>query len=124
MKYLFFIVGLISVGLGLVGTIIPGIPTTPLLLLSAWCFSKSSKRLELWILNNDLTGTIIKNWRDYKGLSRKSKIFSILVIIPSFYLSCHFISNTLIDIILIITCITLCLYLITRPEPPEIQTGD
>ena len=124
MKYLFFIVGLISVGLGLVGTIIPGIPTTPLLLLSAWCFSKSSKRLELWIINNKLTGPIIKNWSDYKGLTRKSKIFSILIIIPSFYLSCHLISNTIIDIVLITTCITLCFYLITRPEPPKIDNGD
>ena len=124
MKYLFFIVGLISVGLGLVGTIITGIPTTQLLLLSAWCFSKSSKRLELWIINNKLTGPIIKNWRDYKGLTRKSKIFSILIIIPSFYLSCHLISNTIIDIVLITTCITLCFYLITRPEPPKIDNGD
>lgn len=117
-KYFFIGLGFLFIGLGFIGIIIPGIPTTPFLLLSAWFFSKSSSFLENWLINHKLFGPLIRNWNKHKSISRKSKIIAVIIIIPTFAFSIYSSLNTIIDILLGITCISLCTYLISRPEPP------
>ena len=115
---MFIGLGLLFVGVGFIGIIIPGIPTTPFLLLSAWFFSKSSLFLEKWLIDHRIFGPLIQDWKDHKSISRKSKIIAVIVIIPTFAFSIYSSLNMIIDILLGITCISLCAYLISRPEPP------
>jgi len=117
-KYLFIGLGSLFVFLGFIGIVIPGIPTTPFLLLSAWFFSKSSSFLENWLINHKLFGPLIRDWNEHKSISRKSKIVAVIIIIPTFTFSIYSSLNMIIDILLGITCISLCAYLISRPEPP------
>ena len=117
-KYLFIGLGSFFVCLGFIGIIIPGIPTTPFLLLSAWFFSKSSSFLENWLINHKLFGPLIRDWNEHKSISRKSKIVAVIIIIPTFAFSIYSSLNMTIDILLGITCISLCAFLISRPEPP------
>ncbi len=117
-KYIYISLGLIFVGLAFLGVFLPGIPTTPLILLSAWFFSKSSQRLEKWLKNNKTFGPLILNWEKYRGINRKSKIVAICLIIPTFAFSIYSISIIQIKIFLGLFCVSLCSYLITRPEPP------
>ena len=117
-KYLFIGLGSLLVCLGFIGIVIPGIPTTPFLLLSAWFFSKSSSFLENWLINHKLFGPLIRDWNEHKSISRKSKIIAVIIIIPTFTFSIYSSLNMIIDILLGITCISLCAYLISRPEPP------
>ena len=117
-KYIYISLGLIFVGLAFLGVFLPGIPTTPLILLSAWFFSKSSQRLEKWLKNHKTFGPLILNWEKYRGINRKSKIVAICLIIPTFAFSIHSISIIQIKIFLGLFCVSLCSYLITRPEPP------
>ena len=77
-KYIYISLGLIFVGLAFLGVFLPGIPTTPLILLSAWFFSKSSQRLEKWLKNHKTFGPLILNWEKYRGINRKSKIVNDL----------------------------------------------
>mgnify|MGYP001003010820 FL=1 len=120
-KYIYITLGLIFVGLGFLGVFLPGIPTTPFVLLGAWFFSRSSKYLENWLVNHKTFGSFIIDWRKYKGIKRKSKIVAISVIIPTFTFSIYSSSNIYIKILLGAFCITLCAYLLTRPEPPMIK---
>ena len=106
------------VGLGFLGIFVPGIPTTPLILLAAWFFSRSSKHLEKWLINHKTFGPLIIDWKKYKGIKRKSKIISICLIIPTFSFTIYSISNFYLQFSLGLFCICLCTYLITRPEPP------
>ena len=106
------------VGLGFLGVFVPGIPTTPLILLAAWFFSRSSKDLEQWLINHKTFGPLIIDWKKYKGIKRKSKIISICLIIPTFSFTIYSISNFYLQLSLGLFCICLCTYLITRPEPP------
>ena len=115
---MFIGLGSLFVCLGFIGIIIPGIPTTPFLLLSAWFFSKSSSFLENWLINHKLFGPLIRDWNEHKSISRKSKIVAVIIIIPTFAFSIYSSLNMTIDILLGITCISLCGYLISRPEPP------
>ena len=120
-KYLFIGLGSFFVCLGFIGIIIPGIPTTVFLLLSAWFFSRSSPFLENWLINHKLFGRLIRDWNEHKSISRKSKIVAVIIIIPTFSFSIYSSLNITIDILLGIICISLCAFLISRPEPPQEQ---
>ncbi len=88
-----FICGFISMVIGLIGIPVPGLPTTPLMILAAACFAKSSQRFYDWIIHNKLFGHHVKNYREGKGIPRKSKpiilgtmwtfvLFAVLIAIP------------------------------------------
>lgn len=75
LKYLYIALGLISLTLGLLGIVTPGLPTTPFLLLTAFLFAKGSPRLHQKLLEHKLTGRYIK--RVNAGLSLKARLISI-----------------------------------------------
>ncbi len=75
LKYIYLILGLISLALGLLGIVTPGLPTTPFLLLTAFLFAKSSPKLHQWLLDNKITGQYIN--RVNTGFSLKARLYSI-----------------------------------------------
>ncbi|SJZ32415.1 YbaN family protein [Selenihalanaerobacter shriftii] len=76
-RILLIIIGSISVLLGIIGVILPVIPTTPFLLLAAICYARSSERFYNWLLSNKLLGRFIKDYREGKGIPLKAKILAI-----------------------------------------------
>lgn len=77
-KVVFIIVGTISVALGLIGIIIPLLPTTPLLLLAAACFARSSPKFHSWLFHNPWFGTYLTNYKEGRGIPSKIKVYSIV----------------------------------------------
>ena len=73
-KWLLIGVGTFFVGLGIIGIILPILPTTPFLLLATACYARSSEKFYNWLLNNKWVGKYIKNYREGKGISLKAKI--------------------------------------------------
>ena len=93
-KPVFFTIGILSLSLGYVGIVVPGLPTTVFILIAAWAFSKCSERFTLWLESHRIFGPIILNWKTYRGLSRRAKKLAISMIIPTFVfnnLFCFFI---------------------------------
>ena len=80
MRVLWGIAGGMALGLGAVGIILPLLPTVPFLLLAAFCFSRSSERLHDWLINHDILGHPIRDWRDRGAINRKSKILATVSI--------------------------------------------
>lgn len=78
-KILLIIAGSISLGLGVLGIFIPGLPVTPFMLLSAWLFFRSSQTLYNKLLNNRFLGKYIRNYRKNKGMTLKIKLWSIFL---------------------------------------------
>lgn len=77
-KILLTTAGLVFVALAAIGVVLPGIPTTPFLLVAAACFAKSSPKLYAKLLNNRIFGPLIKNWRDTRSIPRRVKIISLV----------------------------------------------
>ncbi|MFS0674805.1 YbaN family protein [Ornithinibacillus sp. 179-J 7C1 HS] len=83
-------VGLISLGLAIIGIILPLIPTTPLLLLAATCFIRSSDRLYKWLITHKYLGPYIKNYREGKGIPLTAKIVSVMLLWTSILFTIFF----------------------------------
>ncbi len=77
MKPFLTILGLISLGLGILGAFLPVLPTTPLLLLSAALFLRSNKQLYDWLINHPQLGNYIRNFMEHKAIPLRVKIISI-----------------------------------------------
>ncbi|MBR3118458.1 YbaN family protein [Oceanobacillus profundus] len=76
-KMFLIIAGTISLVLGVLGIMLPLLPTTPFLLLSAACYVRSSDKLYQWLITNKYVGSYILNYREGKGIPLKAKIVSV-----------------------------------------------
>jgi len=74
------VAGTICVTLGVVGIILPLVPTTPFLLLAAYCYARSSERLLQWLLANRWFGEHIRNYREGRGMTRRHKVLAMAVL--------------------------------------------
>lgn len=80
MRLFLIILGCLSLVLGIVGIFLPLLPTTPLLLLAAWCFVHSSQRLYDWLINHPRMGEYIRNFREHKAIPLRVKIISVSLV--------------------------------------------
>jgi len=78
-KYILILLGSVFLGLGFIGIVVPGLPTTPFLLLAAGCYVRSSDRLYSRLLEHRLFGKYIHNFRETRSIPLRSKIISIIV---------------------------------------------
>lgn len=72
-RTLYLLGGLFSLALGGIGILLPLLPTVPFVILAAFCFARSSPRLEAWLLDHHYFGQHIRNWRDRRAISKKGK---------------------------------------------------
>ena len=77
-RFLWIGAGTVCVALGLVGILLPVLPTTPFLLLAAVCYGRSSSRFLHWLLTNRWFGAYIQNYREGRGLPQREKVLTIL----------------------------------------------
>lgn len=76
--------GWAMVGLGVIGIVVPGLPTTVFFLIALWAFSKSSKRFHLWLWTHPRFGPPVQAWHSHKVIPRKAKILAIAMMSASF----------------------------------------
>ena len=69
--------GLALVALATLGIVLPGLPTTPFLLLAAACFARGSERLERWLLSSPTFGPLIRDFRTHRCVPRRIKAFAL-----------------------------------------------
>ncbi len=74
------LLGLLSVGLGVLGVFLPLLPTTPFLLLAAACFARSSVRLNHWLHSNRLFGEYLRRYRNGEGMPLRAKWVTLILL--------------------------------------------
>jgi uncharacterized membrane protein YbaN (DUF454 family) len=122
-KLLFIIGGFILLALGIVGIVLPVLPTTPFLLAASFCFMKSSARLYRWIMANRFFGPRIERIRG-AGLTKREKIsiylFACALIVPVIVLTASLHLRIFLAVLLAVKAVVF-LRIRTAP-PPEKQS--
>jgi uncharacterized membrane protein YbaN (DUF454 family) len=83
-RAIYMAAGLVMTALGIVGAFLPLLPTTPFLLVAIWCFSRSSPRLEHWLLNHRTLGPPLVNWQREGAISARTKVVAVCLIAASY----------------------------------------
>ena len=117
-RLLWLATGLLTLALGIAGVFLPLLPTTPFLLLAAFCFAKSSDRLHRWLVGHPRLGPPIAAWRDHGAISRRAKVLAGVALAATFAISLA------LDLPLWalaaqgVVLAAAALFLFTRPAPP------
>lgn len=118
LRPVYFVLGVVLVVLGIIGIFVPLMPTTSFLILAAWCFARSSRRAEAWLLQHPRLGPAILAWRENGAIAPRHKAMSVggmglgLVIFvltahPAWWLA-------LLVTLLLLAC---SVFVLTRPSP-------
>ena len=117
LRALYLVAGIICVLLGLIGVVLPLLPTTPFLLVAAFCFSRSSERLHQSLLNNRFFGKIITDWENDGVIPLKAKIVAtsmmlLMVSYPLIFKNFHL----GLKVVVVMTIIGAMSYIWSRPS--------
>lgn len=114
-RILLIVLGWIAFGLACLGAILPLLPTTPFLLLAAWCFSRSSPRFHHWLLYNSWFGGYLRHWQKHRGLPSGAKPKAIIFIILTFALSLWLVNMWWVRILLLVILACLLIFMWRLP---------
>ena len=118
-RILYLLLGWFSLLTGIIGIFLPLLPTTPLVLLAAWCFSRSSERFHSWLLNHKFFGPIVSDWQSSDGIPKRSRNRAIVFMWAGMLISILMVSRfwATIGLIAIGTCVSV--YLLRMPLRTE-----
>jgi len=89
-KVLLITLGTVSLTIGIIGIVEPGLPTTSFLLITAACYARSSERLYAWLLNHRVFGKYIIQYRVHRAMPAKAKVIALIMMWTSIISSCLF----------------------------------
>ncbi len=112
-RILLIVCGTLFVALGAIGIVVPILPTTPFLLLAAFCYARSSQRFLQWLLTNRWFGRYIKNYREGRGLPLREKVLTIAALWLAILFSVlHVVSALWLRLLLIVTAVGVTVHLV------------
>ncbi len=124
-RALLIVIGTISLVTGIVGIILPLLPTTPFLLLAAACYARSSERFYNGLLANRYFGPPIRQWREERTVTPKSKRNAVIIVVLSFSPTIVFVVGTPIArIILSLMALGLITIILRLPSSGKPVRGD
>ncbi len=118
-KILYNIVGTVSLALGIIGIFLPILPTTPFILLSAYCYYRGSKRFHDWLINHPQLGPIVEEYGDGDGMTKQSKRKALIMTWTAVTLTVIFLLDTLATRALVIGLALVGTYVILRLKTRE-----
>jgi uncharacterized protein len=100
---LFFLLGCISLGIGISGIVLPVLPGLPFLLFASFCFAKSSKKIENWFKSTSIYKKYVVRFRQKEGMTRKEKIRINLIADAFILFSIFYVDILLVQVLLVLT---------------------
>ena len=115
-KILLLSLGWICVALAFIGIFVPGIPTTPFLIVALWAFAQSSKKFHSWLLNHKRFGPILRNWESHKVVPKNAKTLMVILQIFAVIMIQYSLNNIFITTTLTLLLICVAWYVISLPS--------
>lgn len=125
MRSMFVLLGLLFLGLGSAGVILPVLPTTPFILLAAYFFVRSSPRLHAWLMRHPRYGPMVRKFQSGQGLTLRVKLTSLALAYGSVTISIIVVDLLPVRIFLVVLMAVMTGYMIKIPTcPPGPDTPD
>lgn len=117
-RFLWVVGGLVSLTAGIIGIVLPLLPTTPFLLLAAFCFTRGSERMNSWLTGHPRLGPPIRDWQQHGAISKTAKMWAMLAIVATPVVS-YFVGAApwLIGVQLLVLS-AVSLFILSRPSLP------
>jgi uncharacterized membrane protein YbaN (DUF454 family) len=107
--------------LGAIGVVLPLLPTTPFILLAAFCFARGSEKFHSWLLDHQTFGPLIYNWNEHGVVSVRAKASAIIFMLFAVGLSIYISVSAYVIWIQVGVLSLVALFLLTRPSKPKNQ---
>ena len=120
-RTILIIIGWLAVVLATLGVVLPLLPTTPFLLLAAWCFARSSPRFHYWLLYRSWFGSYIRHWQQYRALPPGAKPRALIFIVLTFSVSLYLVNILWVRLLLLIMMCALLFFMWRMPVIDETQ---
>lgn len=118
-RWAWWLLAYVSLGIGIAGIFVPGLPTTVFVLISAWAASRGSERLHRWLLHHPRFGRAIADWQQHGAVSRKAKwLASAAMLLCALVVLCC-VPLPWVKVLSIGCMAGVCLWLWQRPLPPD-----
>jgi hypothetical protein len=113
------VVGFVALALGALGIVLPLVPTTPFVLVAAFAFAQSSEKLHQWLLDHNVFGPLIDNWRRHGAISRRAKVISVVSMVAVLAISVAMALPMVVIVTQLVVLGAAALFILTRPLPPD-----
>ncbi|MEX2272193.1 MAG: YbaN family protein [Vicinamibacterales bacterium] len=121
-RVLFAAAGLMFVGLGVLGILLPGLPATPFLLLAGYCFARSFPRLHEWFVTHPWFGPYIKGARSGWRIPRRQAMQTIAVLWISMGVTAWLVDRWWVRVLLLVIAAGVSIFLERRSRVPRTET--
>jgi len=117
MRHLLIAFGWLCVALGMIGVVVPGLPTTIFLIMALWAFSKSSRRFHDWLYNHSRFGPPLRRWTAHRVIPPRAKMLAVAMMATSWALIAFAIAdNWMLPIAVGAVMLGVAAYIVTRPS--------
>ncbi len=120
-RTILIIIGWLAVVLATFGVVLPLLPTTPFLLLAAWCFARSSPRFHHWLLYRSWFGGYLRHWQKYRALPPGTKPKALIFIAITFSVSLYLVNILWVRLFLLVMMCALLIFMWRMPVIDEKQ---
>lgn len=123
-KRLFTAAGHVLFAVGFVGIFLPLLPTTPFVILAAWCYERGSPRFHALLLENKYVGPYVYNWKRNRSIPLRAKVVAVTMITASIGWTVY--AAPLIAVKVVMATIGVCVsaYIVTRPTTRKDRASD
>ena len=118
MVWFWWVVGFTGLGLAVVGTVLPIMPTVPFLIVAAYGFNRSSPRFHAWIMNHPIFGPQIREWLEHRAIDPRVKAFVVASMAVGLCVS-FFLLPRGWWLVQVAVLTLVGAYIVTRPNPPK-----
>ena len=119
LRWVYTAAGLASIGLAIIGTVLPVVPTVPLVLLAGFFFSRSSERFDRWLVEHSVFGPIITDWRAHGAIAPRFKAIAVATMAAVLAVSIVMDLSATVVAIQAVCIAAAATYILSRPSGPR-----